>query len=131
MAVAGAIWGRGTRVMAVRWYGAVMTMWRGVLLIVAPACMAGCATPSYTVGVPVDGTLPDDHPRIYVAGKVHTPLIIDGKLDEAVWATAPRTELYLDIEGDHMPTPDWILVISASYCAAISCGELFFSVFIC
>jgi hypothetical protein len=42
---------------------------------------------------------------VYVAGKVDTPLIIDGLLNEAAWHMAPRTELFIDIEGDSRPRP--------------------------
>ncbi len=65
---------------------------------------AGCQQPRLTE---VNGVLPDDHPRVYVAGRTAEPIVIDGILDEAAWKQAPRTELYIDIEGPSMPTPSW------------------------
>jgi hypothetical protein len=44
-------------------------------------------------------------PRGYVAARTATPLTIDGKLDEAAWAAAAWTDLFVDIEGDAKPKP--------------------------
>ncbi len=44
-------------------------------------------------------------PKGYVAGRIKTPLRIDGKLDDAGWASAPWTEDFVDIEGDIRPRP--------------------------
>ncbi|MCH2135965.1 MAG: carbohydrate-binding family 9-like protein [Phycisphaerales bacterium] len=75
----------------------------GMLLLTA-VLGGGCAAP---VAVQVQGTLPDDHPRVYVVGRAPQPLKIDGKLDEPIWLQAPRTDLYIDIEGDRKPRPEF------------------------
>lgn len=62
----------------------------------------GCAASGR---VQVQGDLPPDHPRVYVAGRVEKPLVIDGRLHESPWRTAPRTGLFIDIEGDGHPRP--------------------------
>jgi hypothetical protein len=49
--------------------------------------------------------LPTDHPRTYVAGFVIAPPVIDGQIDDRAWHRAPWTENFVDIEGQHKPTP--------------------------
>jgi hypothetical protein len=44
-------------------------------------------------------------PRGYVAYRATAPLVIDGRLDEAVWQPAPWTDTFIDIEGDAKPRP--------------------------
>jgi thiamine biosynthesis lipoprotein ApbE len=44
-------------------------------------------------------------PRKYVAYRTATSVNIDGKLDDASWAAAPWTDLFVDIEGDRRPRP--------------------------
>lgn len=44
-------------------------------------------------------------PRGYVAYKAPTPPTIDGKLDDAVWAAAPWSDDFADIEGFDKPAP--------------------------
>lgn len=46
-------------------------------------------------------------PRGYVAGKVGTPVKIDGRLDDAAWTSAPWTEDFEDIEGPIRPKPQF------------------------
>jgi hypothetical protein len=44
-------------------------------------------------------------PKGYVALRAGSPLLIDGKLDDAAWRDAPWTDLFVDIEGDAKPKP--------------------------
>ncbi|HET7696883.1 MAG TPA: FAD:protein FMN transferase [Vicinamibacterales bacterium] len=44
-------------------------------------------------------------PRSYVAYRPASPVKVDGKLDEAAWASAPWTDAFVDIEGDARPRP--------------------------
>jgi predicted esterase len=44
-------------------------------------------------------------PQGYVCRRAAAPLVIDGKLDEAAWNTAPWTTDFVDIEGDAKPKP--------------------------
>lgn len=44
-------------------------------------------------------------PRGYVCYRAKSPIVIDGKLDDAAWADAPWTEPFRDIEGDKRPEP--------------------------
>jgi len=44
-------------------------------------------------------------PKGYVCHYTETPIVIDGKLDDLPWRTAPNTDYFLDIEGDVKPRP--------------------------
>jgi hypothetical protein len=44
-------------------------------------------------------------PRTYVVHKADQPVVIDGNLDKEVWRDVGWTELFLDIQGEHMPAP--------------------------
>jgi hypothetical protein len=41
----------------------------------------------------------------YLCPRAATPPVIDGKLDDGVWKSAPQTPLFVDIEGDAKPKP--------------------------
>ncbi len=45
------------------------------------------------------------HPRTYVAGRVPSPPVIDGRLDDEAWQQAPWTAEFIDIEGEAKPRP--------------------------
>lgn len=44
-------------------------------------------------------------PRGYVCSRVAQPPVIDGKLEEGAWISAPWTQDFVDIEGDAKPAP--------------------------
>ena len=44
-------------------------------------------------------------PRGYVCHYTATPIVIDGKLNDSSWRTAPNTEYFIDIEGDVKTRP--------------------------
>ena len=44
-------------------------------------------------------------PRGYVCGRAARPPVIDGRLDDPVWQTAPWSSPFVDIEGDDKPAP--------------------------
>ena len=44
-------------------------------------------------------------PRCYSAPYAEKAIVVDGRLDDATWATAPWTEDFVDIEGDRQPKP--------------------------
>ncbi|MEM1124791.1 MAG: carbohydrate-binding family 9-like protein, partial [Bacteroidota bacterium] len=46
-------------------------------------------------------------PKQYVCYRSDTTLIIDGKLDEAIWQQAPATDNFVDIEGNLKPLPTY------------------------
>jgi len=46
-------------------------------------------------------------PRGYVCYKTGVPIVIDGKLDDPAWRTAPLTEYFIDIEGN-VKTRPWL-----------------------
>ncbi len=46
-------------------------------------------------------------PRRYVAPFLVGPPTIDGAPDEAAWAAAPWSDLFVDIEGNRRPMPTW------------------------
>lgn len=45
-------------------------------------------------------------PRHYIAYQAVSPIIIDGKADEASWKSAPWTDDFVDIEGAQKPAPE-------------------------
>ncbi len=49
----------------------------------------------------------DDNPapKGYVCVRAVSPVVIDGKLDDAAWKDAPWTDDFVDIEGDAKPRP--------------------------
>lgn len=47
----------------------------------------------------------DAPPRGYVCVRATAPPVIDGKLDDLAWASAPWTDDFQDIEGDRKPRP--------------------------
>ena len=53
----------------------------------------------------IAGILMAQEPKQYEARAAAQPLKIDGKLDEAAWAEAAWTDLFVDIEGDVKPKP--------------------------
>ncbi len=53
-------------------------------------------------------TLPSDFQQVYVAGRMADPPVIDGKLDDPAWRTAPWTIAFRDIEGDAKPDPRFL-----------------------
>lgn len=46
-------------------------------------------------------------PRQYTATFSNTSPVIDGKIDEAAWQSAPWTARFIDIEGESKPLPTW------------------------
>jgi hypothetical protein len=46
-----------------------------------------------------------DDPKGYACGRTTTAIVIDGKLDDEAWRTAPWTDDFVDIEGDIKPRP--------------------------
>src|SRR5262249_12833697 len=44
-------------------------------------------------------------PKAYLCRCAASPLVIDGRPDEAAWAAAPWTEDFVDIEGSAKPNP--------------------------
>ncbi len=44
-------------------------------------------------------------PRGYVCYRAQSLVIVDGKLDDNVWQSAPWTDDFVDIEGDLKPRP--------------------------
>lgn len=50
-------------------------------------------------------TQPIDAMRTYVCRRTPTPLVIDGRPDDAAWAMAEWTEDFVDIEGSKRPLP--------------------------
>lgn len=78
------------------------------LLIAALAILALLiALPSPTKRIDRDTTTPMDYtpPKGYVCYRANSPLIIDGKLDDAAWNDAPWSDLFQDIEGNAKPFP--------------------------
>lgn len=43
-------------------------------------------------------------PRTYVAHKTSEKIIIDGKAEETAWKTTPKSQDFIDIEGEKIPT---------------------------
>jgi hypothetical protein len=45
------------------------------------------------------------YPREYVCYHIDHPIVLDGKLDDAVWANTPWTDYFMDIEGPEHTAP--------------------------
>lgn len=58
-----------------------------------------CAVVSTTAGVAA--------PFSYECRRASTPILVDGKLDDAMWRQAPWTSDFVDIEGDRKPRPKY------------------------
>jgi hypothetical protein len=69
---------------------------RAALLACAIAALGQVATPPRAVTI---------DPRGYVCSRASSPIVVDGKLDDAAWRDAPWTDLFVDIEGDAKPKP--------------------------
>ncbi len=54
---------------------------------------------------PVNGSKAEAIPKGYICYRAQTPIVIDGRIDEAPWTDAPWTDLFVDIEGDKRPRP--------------------------
>jgi hypothetical protein len=85
-----------------------MTRSRFALLIVMLAVAAllflaaSCDRPADVVE---RNTAIESSPRGYVCYRATTPIVIDGKLNDMAWQSAPWTQLFRDIEGDRQPEP--------------------------
>ncbi len=63
---------------------------------------------SPTAKAPVTFTLDERTERqSYVAHRTQGELVIDGRLDEASWQSAPSTAAFVDIQGGEFPRPQW------------------------
>ncbi|MGN6714929.1 carbohydrate-binding family 9-like protein [Anaerocolumna jejuensis] len=47
----------------------------------------------------------DFNPPVYPCHRAAKPFLLDGRLDKPFWEDAPFTSAFLDIEGEHMPSP--------------------------
>lgn len=45
------------------------------------------------------------NPPKYMCKRANKPFVLDGDINKDFWADAPFTELFIDIEGEHMPKP--------------------------
>lgn len=52
-----------------------------------------------------DSQSPEIVPKTYTCYRTCGPITIDGKLSDPSWIRAPRTDLFVDIEGDLKPIP--------------------------
>src|SRR5262249_21526126 len=57
------------------------------------------------VGAPPPNAEVAPRPRGYLCYRALSPIVVDGKLDEAAWENAPWTEEFIDIEGHAKPKP--------------------------
>ncbi len=55
--------------------------------------------------VPAGEKLSSPHPRGYICYRAAKPPVLDGKLDDDAWKSAPWSEDFGDIEGDRRPAP--------------------------
>jgi hypothetical protein len=54
-------------------------------------------------------------PRAYVCARTDTPPVIDGRLDDPVWAQAPRTASFVDIRGRAHPDPRYLTTAALAW----------------
>lgn len=67
----------------------------------ALVAMPGCG-PRPTIH---ERTMPDGPPKKYICHRLTAPIVIDGRLDDAAWASAAWTDDFVDIEGPRKPVP--------------------------
>ncbi|MBK8979431.1 MAG: carbohydrate-binding family 9-like protein [Planctomycetes bacterium] len=73
---------------------------RSTLAVLVCACACSCGGVGLAQSV---ATRPG--PERYVCPRTPVPPVLDGRLDDAAWATAPWTADFVDIEGDVRPRP--------------------------
>ena len=56
---------------------------------------------------------PKPNPESYIVYRTSSPIVIDGKLNEAEWGKAPWSAYFVDIEGDKKPLPQYKTRIKA------------------
>ncbi|HVK12109.1 MAG TPA: carbohydrate-binding family 9-like protein [Gemmataceae bacterium] len=78
-------------------------MTRFALALAVPLAAVALAAFGDPGGKATDAPYPA--PRGYVCYRATGPIAIDGKLDDAGWATVPWSEAFRDIEGDKKPDP--------------------------
>jgi len=71
----------------------------------APSSLYAEAEPERLDPLPPAAFEPHPGRQRYVCHRTEAPLVIDGKPDEAAWAAAPSTELFVDIQGPDLPAP--------------------------
>jgi hypothetical protein len=81
-----------------------------VLLVAAPLLAFACLLPQpganeTTRAITAPPWPAYQPPRGYVCYRAATPPVIDGRLDDPVWRSAPWSEWFIDIEGDRKPAP--------------------------
>lgn len=57
--------------------------------------------------------------REYRCVRAATPIVVDGRLDEAAWAEAPQSEPFMDIRGEAWPEPiyrTWVKMLRDEEC---------------
>ena len=78
---------------------------KAVLLLIVTLLLVACqATDNSAVKSP---EMPPFKPEGYVCYRTPQALTIDGELTEQAWQDAPWTNLFVDIEGDKQPKPQY------------------------
>jgi hypothetical protein len=92
------------------WSDSMATIQSGARLVLL-CCLVlcgGCGGPS---PLPTPGEALEEpgewNPETYVAYRTDTPIVIDGRLDDAAWMSAVWTSWFVDIEGSGRPAPQF------------------------
>jgi len=75
------------------------TVFAASILVLVGGCAA--TAPRAAVLPPLEAGLP----KHYVCPRATSAIVIDGRLDEPAWTSAPWTDDFRDIEGSHQPAP--------------------------
>lgn len=67
------------------------------------AALAECAASAVVIAPPAECDFASSYPRQYVSPKLASPLVLDGKLDEAAWTEVPWTSDFVDISTRRTP----------------------------
>jgi hypothetical protein len=78
-------------------------VWRCFVVCAILTSAGGCASSDRST-FPAK-TIAEDGPKQYECRHTPTPIVIDGRLDEAAWESASWTDRFVDIEGEGKPTP--------------------------
>ncbi|MHC4414307.1 MAG: carbohydrate-binding family 9-like protein [Planctomycetota bacterium] len=68
----------------------------GLVLVPIEGCRSGPTTVEQTFEI---------RPKHYLCRRADAAVVIDGRLDEPAWTSAPWTDRFVDIEGDARPRP--------------------------
>jgi Carbohydrate family 9 binding domain-like len=81
------------------------TPFMSLQILAVLTAVLGFACPLYAAYLEDWARMKSIKPREYVCHLAASPIVIDGKLDDAAWKSTPWTDDFVDIEGEVKPKP--------------------------